>query len=68
MTRPLPALPALLTAEEVAPILRMKPAEVTRLCREHKLRAARPGRAWLIEPADVDAYIAKHRNQAGDAA
>lgn len=46
-----------LTALEVAPMLRMTGVEVVRLCREGKLRATKPGKAWLILPADVSAYI-----------
>lgn len=51
-----------LTANEVAPLLRIRGIEVVRLCREGKLRATRPGKTWLILPEDVEAYIASGYN------
>lgn len=54
-------LPRYLTCAEVADVLRVRPWEVSRLCKEGKLRAVKPGKAWLIAPADLEAYI--HRAQ-----
>jgi excisionase family DNA binding protein len=51
-----------LTAAEAAEILRTSPWVVVKLCREKALRASKPHKSWLIEPADLDAYIAAHTN------
>ena len=53
MSRPLPVP---YTAAEAAQILRVSPLEVARLCRVGRIKADRPGKAWLIDPADLDAY------------
>ncbi|WP_158546618.1 helix-turn-helix domain-containing protein [Haloferax sp. Atlit-4N] len=53
-----------LTANEVAPRLRMRSYEVARLCREGKLRATKPGKTWLILHEDLEAYIAAGYNDA----
>lgn len=50
-------LPKYLTATEAAEVLRMTPYEVARLCREGSIRASRPGRAWLIRPDAIRAYV-----------
>lgn len=61
--------PALLTPAEAAVKLRVKPWSVTKLCRTGELRATKPGKSWLIPPAELDAYIEAHYNRpAGDAA
>lgn len=51
-----------LTADEAGEILRVGPFQVVKLCRSGELRATKPGRQWLIEPADLDAYLAAHSN------
>ena len=56
MSSPLP-LPRYLTCVEAADVLRVKPWEVSRLCKAGKLRAVQPGKKWLIDPADLQAYI-----------
>lgn len=56
-------LPNLMTAADVAPILRVTPFEVTRLCRAKLLKASKPGRSWLIAPADLQAYLDAHSNE-----
>ena len=53
-----------LTAEEVAPRLRITPPEVRRLARTGALRGMKPGRRWLFDPADVDAYLEAGENRA----
>ena len=50
-------LPVYLTAAEVADILRVKPWEVSKLCKDGEIQAVKPGLRWLITPADVAAYI-----------
>lgn len=52
-----------MTCVEVAPLLRCKPGQVADLCRNGKLRATRPMRAWLILREDVDAFLAESSNQ-----
>lgn len=56
-----------LTAAEAAAILRVTPVAVADACRSGELRATKPLKAWLIDPADLDAYIAAHYNQGGAA-
>lgn len=46
-----------LIAPEVATILRIDPWAVVRLCRTGAIRATKPGQKWLIDPADLQAYI-----------
>lgn len=57
-----------MTADEVAAYLRTSAWSVVKLCREGKLRAAKPGRAWLITHADFEAYLEEHSNQKADVA
>lgn len=52
----------LLKAWQVADILGVKPHAVTQLCRDGILPATRPMKAWLIHPADLQAYLDAHRN------
>lgn len=58
MSRPAPEFPQLMTAAEVAPILRLSPYGVIALCRSKKLRATKPGLTWLIEAESVHEYLA----------
>lgn len=51
-----------LTAHEVADLLRIGPYQVVILCRTGALRASKPGKSWLIDPADLRAYIEASRN------
>lgn len=50
-------LPRFLTAAEVADILRVSPFEVARYCQAGVIKAKKPGKKWLIAPADLQAYI-----------
>ena len=50
-------LPVYLTAAEVADILRVEPFVVSKLCKDGEIEAKKPGLRWLIEPANVAAYI-----------
>lgn len=52
-----------LTADEAAEILRIGPFQVVILCRTGQLRASKPGKSWLIDPADLRAYLDAHRNK-----
>jgi excisionase family DNA binding protein len=57
LSRPLPEY---LTAAEAAQILRLAgPYRVSRLCQAGKLKAHKPEGTlqWLIDPADLKAYI-----------
>jgi len=58
MSRP----PIHLTAAEAAEILRIKPYEASALCKSGALKATKPGLKWLIDPADLAAYLAAHSN------
>lgn len=57
-----------LTAAEAAEVLRVGPWAVIKLCRDGALPATKPGKAWLIESTDLDAYLAGHSNQQPEAA
>lgn len=59
-----PERPVFLTAPEAAEILRVGPWQVVALCRTGELKATKPGQKWLINPADLDAYIAAGSNTA----
>lgn len=54
--------PDFLTAPEAAEKLRVGVWQVVALCRSGELRATKPGKKWLIEPADLTAYIDAGRN------
>lgn len=54
--------PVFLTAPEVSQILRIGVWSVVALCRSGELPATKPGQKWLIDRADLDAYIAAGRN------
>lgn len=56
-------LPPMLTAAEASDILRISPWQVVKLCRDRELPATKPGKAWLIRPADLTAYLDAHSNQ-----
>lgn len=51
----------LLEVHHVARKLGYGPAHVRDLIRDGKLRGIRFGRRWRIDPADLRAYIDKHR-------
>lgn len=57
----------ILTAPEVAKILRVGTYRVIDFCRSGELVAYKPGRSWLIYRDDVDAYIRAHSNQSEQA-
>jgi excisionase family DNA binding protein len=44
----------LLTAEEVAPMLRLSVESVRRLIREKRIAAVKIGRRYLIAPAEIE--------------
>lgn len=50
------------TVAEVAEQLRMTPWQVTKMCREGKLRATKPGKSWLIPTDAVADLLDAHRN------
>ena len=52
-----------LTAAEVAKVLRVGVFTAIELCRTGALRASKPGKSWLIDPADLRAYLDAHSNQ-----
>lgn len=54
----------LLTAEEVAPMLRLRVDGVYRLARRGELRAVRFSRRVLFTPAQVQAFIDGHTDGA----
>ena len=45
------------TAAEAAEILKVTAFEVTKLCRDERIRAHKPGKFWLIFEADLFDYI-----------
>lgn len=51
-----------LTAAEVADVLRIGVFSAIELCRTGRLRASKPGKSWLIDPADLRAYLDAHMN------
>ncbi len=55
-----------LTVEDVAARLHVGPDTVRELARAGALRGMRPGRRWLFDPADVDAYLEAGQNRAPD--
>jgi excisionase family DNA binding protein len=57
-----------LTAEDVAEVLRVGVFTVVGLCRDGKIRASKPGKSWLIDPAAVQEYLDAHRNQPAESA
>ena len=56
----------LLTVEQVASRLMVRPYTVRDLAKKKVLRGMKPGRRWLFDPADVDAYIEAGQNRAPD--
>lgn len=52
-----------MTAAEAAEILRITPWQAVKLCRDGEIRATKPGKSWLIDEADLDAYLAAHTNR-----
>lgn len=52
-----------MTAAEAAEILRITPWQAVKLCRDAEIRATKPGKSWLIDEADLDAYLAAHTNR-----
>lgn len=59
---PQPGVSPHLLAHEVADVLRVSTLSVNRLCHSGELRASKPGKSWLIDPADLQAYLDAHRN------
>lgn len=60
--------PDLMTAAEAAAKLRVTPWFITERCRSGEIRAAKPGKTWLIRPADLDDYLERHSNTPAGAA
>lgn len=56
--------PALLTVQEVAAVLRKRPAAVRALARRGELAFIRCGKTILVRREDLDAYIARCRRPA----
>lgn len=59
--------PTYLSAAQAAEILHVTPWRVTEACRSGELKAAKPGKSWLIAPVDLMAFIDSHSNQQGAA-
>jgi excisionase family DNA binding protein len=57
-------VPAVLTVEEAAARLRVGNWTIRAWIAEGKLRAVRPGRAYLIQVADIEALLASTAVQA----
>jgi len=55
-----------LTAAQAAEILHVTPWRITEACRNRTLKASKIGKAWLIAPADLAAYVDAHRNDRDD--
>jgi excisionase family DNA binding protein len=53
----------LLTVPQVAERLHCHPYKVRQLCATGQLRGSKPLGQWLIDPADLDTYLAAHTNQ-----
>lgn len=53
-----------LTAEEVAAQLHCEPETVCRKAAAGEIKAFKPGKRWLFEQADVDAYVRSSPNEA----
>jgi excisionase family DNA binding protein len=53
----------LLTVQQAAERLNVAPQLVRRLCGSGKLPASKIGQGWRIEPTDLEAFIAGHRQQ-----
>ena len=47
----------MMTAPEVATVLRLDADTVRTMLRDGKIRAARVGKQWLVATADLDAYL-----------
>jgi excisionase family DNA binding protein len=56
--------PALLTVQEVAAVLRKRPAAVRALARRGELAFIRSGKAMLVRPEDLAAYLDRCRRPA----
>lgn len=54
---------SLLTTHDVAARLRTTRRQVTILCATGALRGSKSGRQWLIDPADVEAYLEQKQNR-----
>jgi len=54
--------PKYLTAAQAAEMLHVTPWRITEACRSAELKAAKVGKAWLIRPADLAAYVEAHSN------
>lgn len=50
-------VPTYLTVAEAAEVLRCTPFEVRRLCNNGKLKAAKPGKVWLITPDALRDFV-----------
>jgi excisionase family DNA binding protein len=46
----------MMTAEEVAPVLRVSTPTVCKMARDGRLAGRKVGRQWLFRRADIDAY------------
>ncbi len=57
----------LLSIEDVAARLKIKPRTVLEWLRTGKLAGYKMGRIWRVDPADVDAFLAQHKQPAKEA-
>lgn len=56
------ATPTYLTAAQAADKLHVSPWRITEACRSKQIKAAKPGKTWLITPEDLDAYVERYSN------
>lgn len=56
----------LMTLEEVAAYLRLSKDTVYRLAHGRKIPASKVGNQWRFRRGDVDAWLEKNKNVAGD--
>lgn len=54
---------ALLTVEQVAAKLHTSPYTVRGYAKAGTLRGSKPGKRWLFDPADVDAFLEAAQNR-----
>jgi excisionase family DNA binding protein len=53
----------LLTVDQVASILNVRPYTVRDYAKSGALRGSKPGKRWLFEQADVDAFVESAQNR-----
>ncbi|RKS76478.1 excisionase family DNA binding protein [Actinomadura pelletieri DSM 43383] len=63
LASPVDLAASLLTTDEVAGLLGVKPGAVRRACREKRLTATKRGREWFITPDAAAAYAVEVRHR-----